>query len=60
MTNDSENRSPEDKRVINPDEPWEITYWTKVFGCTRDELKEAVHQVGNSVPAVKAYFEKQN
>jgi len=51
-------KTPEDRRVINPDEPWEITYWTQIFGCTEEELRKAVNEVGSSVTAVKKYFQR--
>jgi len=45
--------SPQDATRINVHEPYEVTYWTKKFGCTADELKAAVNQVGVSAKAVE-------
>lgn len=48
----------QDRSKISLTEPWEISYWTKVCGCTEEELKEAVQKVGNSSQVVKELFKK--
>ena len=32
----------------------ELHYWTEKFGCTKEQLKEAVKQVGQKAQAVRA------
>ena len=32
--------------MINVHEDYELSYWSKKFGVTRDELREAVQKVG--------------
>ena len=39
---------------VNLAEPWEITFWTREFGCSEDELKAAVQAVGDTAGAVRA------
>ncbi|WP_306437095.1 DUF3606 domain-containing protein [Bordetella genomosp. 9] len=41
------------------DEDWELRYWSKEFGCTPDELRQAVKDAGsNSVDKVRAILKK--
>lgn len=47
-----------DKYFINVHEDYELSYWTKKFGITRDELRAAVKAVGTSVKAVTKYLNK--
>lgn len=58
MTDDKTLRSPEDASRIALSEDYEVDYWTKTLGVTKDELREAVGAVGNSADAVRAYFKK--
>jgi hypothetical protein len=58
MADDLENKGVEDRRTISLSEPWEVTYWTNLLGCTDEELKEAVEQMGNSSQVIKDYFFK--
>ncbi|NCD72104.1 DUF3606 domain-containing protein [Mucilaginibacter agri] len=50
--------SGSDKNFINVHENYELSYWTKKFGITRDELRHAVQAVGTSVKAVTKYLNK--
>jgi len=58
MSDDLNKRRPQDSSRISLTEPWEIRYWCDEFGCTEDQLKEAVGAVGNSSSAVRKYFGK--
>jgi Protein of unknown function (DUF3606) len=42
-----------DRSKINMHEDYEVKYWTKQLGVSRDELEEAVDKVGNSAAAVR-------
>ena len=45
---------------VNLAEAWEITFWTREFGCSEAQLKDAVRAVGQSAGAVRArVFEDQ-
>ena len=46
MPDDLTKRRPEDAKRININEPYEVTYWSKHFGVTPEQLKKAVQKVG--------------
>jgi len=47
-------RSARDRRRINLGEEYEIEYWAKALGASKEQLIEAVNKVGDSVDAVQA------
>jgi hypothetical protein len=47
-----------DSKLINVNENYEVEYWTKELGISKDKLKEAVNAVGTSVAAVREYLKK--
>lgn len=51
--------SPDNKRIDIHDEN-EIKDWTRSFRCTRDELINAVEQVGTSTEKVREYLNKRS
>lgn len=57
MDNTSKTGTP-DSKTINLNEDYEVTYWTKEFNVSQDELKNAVDAVGKSVDAVRKYLKK--
>ena len=59
MVDDLRNRGPQDRARVNVHETWEVTYWTKEFGCTAYQLREAVTAVGVMVDNVRAYLRKK-
>ncbi|SFT36764.1 Protein of unknown function [Chryseobacterium formosense] len=58
MSDDLSKRRPQDATKVNVNESWELDYWSKEFGVTKESLKEAVQAVGTSVAAVKRYLKK--
>jgi len=58
MSDNLNNRGPQDRQRINVHEKWELDYWTKTMDVTEAELIEAVKAVGVSVLAVKAKLGK--
>lgn len=58
MADNLDKRGPQDASRVNVGEEWEVAYWTRKFGVTADELKEAVKQVGTSADAVGKHFNK--
>lgn len=38
-----------DKDLINLNESWEVTYWSKKWGITSEQLKSAGKHAGSSV-----------
>jgi hypothetical protein len=53
MADDKTLRSPQDSARIAMGEDYEVAYWTKKFGVSRDELQRAVDAVGNGAAAVE-------
>jgi len=53
MSDDKTNRGQPDRSKINMSEDYEVKYWTKHLGVSREELKRAVEEVGNSAAAVR-------
>jgi hypothetical protein len=46
MSDDLKNRGPADAKRVNIHETWELEYWSKKFGVTKEELKAAVARAG--------------
>ena len=44
---------PADRAVIDMDDPREVNWWRKQFGCSEEQLRSAVGQVGNSAAKVE-------
>ncbi len=53
MADDKTLRAPQDSSRIALGEDYEVAYWTKHFGVSREELERAVGAVGNGVEAVE-------
>lgn len=53
MSDDKKDRGPQDRSRINMNEEYEVQYWTKKFGVTKEKLAEAVRAVGNSAAKVE-------
>jgi len=53
MPDDRRRRGPQDRSRINMGEDYEVEYWTKTFGISKDRLAEIVKKVGDSVQAVR-------
>lgn len=58
MSDDLNNRGPQDRSRINVNEPHELHYWTKELGVTEPQLRAAVQAVGVSVSAVRTHLGK--
>ena len=56
MPDHLQNRGPQDRFRINLHEDWEVAYWTRELGVSREMLEQAVKQAGSSVTAVKQYL----
>ena len=53
MADDKLNRGQPDRSFINMSEDYEVKYWTKHLGVSREQLQRAVDKVGNSAAAVR-------
>jgi hypothetical protein len=58
MSDDLSNRGPADRSRVNVNESWEVRYWCKEFGCTEEQLREAVKAVGVMAADVRQHFRK--
>jgi hypothetical protein len=58
MADDLNQRAPQDASRISLNEDWEVRYWTKTLGVSREELEKLVRQHGNSIEAVKKALTK--
>lgn len=58
MSDNLQQRGPQDRSRINVNEPWELRYWTKELGLSEDELRAAVEAAGPSVQAVRQHLGK--
>lgn len=53
MSDNLTKRDQRDRSKINMDEEFEVRYWTKELGVSREELQKVVDKVGNSAAAVR-------
>lgn len=58
MSDDKTNRGPADRSRISMSEAYEVAYWTKELGVSKEKLHEAVDKVGNSAAKVREYLGK--
>lgn len=57
MSDNLNQRGPQDAARINVNEEWELRHWTAALGVSEEELKAAVKQVGVRAAAVSAHFQ---
>ena len=48
-----------DKEKIDISKVLEVTHWCNEFGCTVEQLEEAVNQVGTSLKVIKEHLDKE-
>ena len=53
MADDLTNRGPADRSSINMREDYEVRYWTKALGVSKEELQRLVDKHGNSAGKIK-------
>ena len=57
MANDKTKRGRAGDRIrINMQEPYEVTYWSKQFACSPEELEGAVKTVGVYAEDVRTFI----
>jgi hypothetical protein len=59
MADNKLNRGEPDRSKINMNEDYEVRYWTKHLGISREDLKRAVDKVGDSAAAVRKELGKE-
>jgi hypothetical protein len=60
MADSKLNRGQPDRSKINMSEDYEVKYWTKELGVSREELETLVEKVGNSAAAVRKELDKSS
>jgi Protein of unknown function (DUF3606) len=53
MSDDLLDKGRRDRGHIAINRPYEVRYWTKHFGVTKDDLQRTIDKVGNSAAAVR-------
>lgn len=56
MSDDRSLRGPQDSSRVAMTEDYEVEYWTKKFGVSRQRLQDAVDAVGHGAAAVEEYL----
>jgi len=59
MSDNKSHSGGQDRTRIDIHEDYELRDWSKKFGVTPDELKQAVSAVGTSADAVEAHLKGQ-
>ena len=60
MADDTTRNTPQDRLRINVHERYELDYWSKELGISRDELKRAVSKAGVMTSDVRNYLRKNS
>ncbi|MDR6936663.1 MULTISPECIES: DUF3606 domain-containing protein [unclassified Luteibacter] len=60
MSDDKTKRGPADAKRINVNEDYEVQYWTKELGISREQLTEAVKRVGPIAEDVRAHLRRRH
>jgi hypothetical protein len=58
MSDDKSKPGGNDRKEIAMKEKYEVEYWTKALGVTKEELQAAVDAVGHSAEKVRAHLGK--
>ena len=58
MPDDKTKRGPQDRAKINVQEKYEMDYWSRKFGVTPDQLRNALKKVGPSAAAVELELQR--
>lgn len=56
MSDNLQNRGAQDRSRINMHEKWEVEYWTRELGVTKEQLEQAVKTAGSSADAVRQHL----
>jgi hypothetical protein len=58
MADDLTNRGPQDRSRISMSEDYEVRYWTKALGVSKEDLQKLVDEHGNSAANIKEVLGK--
>jgi hypothetical protein len=56
MSDDTNNRGPQDRSRVAIGQDHEVRYWSEKFGVSERQLQDAVDAVGESAEAVENYL----
>jgi hypothetical protein len=59
MPDDKNKTGKADDSRINVNEAYEVKYWSDKFGCSEEQLRQAVQAVGPMVNDVEKYLKKK-
>lgn len=59
MADNLQKSGPQDRSRINIHEEWEVRHWTEALGVSREELEQAVSEVGVMASAVREHLQKK-
>jgi hypothetical protein len=51
---------PADPDTIQIDEPADVSYWRRKFGCTEPQLRQAIAAVGASAAKVRQFLKNKS
>jgi hypothetical protein len=60
MSDNKQNIGSPDRNRINLSEDYEVRHWSKKFGVSQQQLREAVKAIGPDARKVEAYFRQDN
>ena len=56
MSDNANDRGPQDRSRISTEQKHEVQYWTNKFNVSEEKLREATKAVGNSAEKVEQYL----
>jgi hypothetical protein len=56
MSDDLNQRNGQDRERINLNEKWEVAYWTRELGVSKEELERIVRETGDRAAAVRQHL----
>lgn len=56
MSDNLQKAGPQDRSRINVNEEWEVRYWTEALGVSKEQLEQAVKQVGPAADKVREHL----
>ena len=59
MSDDKTNRGPADRRLVNANEPYELKHVQEQLGVSREEVLEAIQEVGNEREKIEEYLKNK-
>ena len=60
MSDDTTKELPQDPAKVNVNDPEELSYWCRKFGCIPSNLFAAVYFAGDSPEAVEKYIKEKS